>query len=209
MQRDLLKKNVELSGLLSSLVNSDASIGKTIEKYKLEGMTGTYSSIPKPPGDDFTSDHQSQAAILQAAAEFDYFSEEGELPKRAAGRAKQGFAINLHKIRHTAGRTYGSKGKKTKESFLAEIKKETQVKKKAVEKRRIVVMKIKSELYEDVSAMKAVANTGHDSSNWSDIMSSKLAGKKDDKVKLIQEIRGRILTGESQIAAQDIESLVG
>lgn len=209
MQRDLLKKNVELSGLLSSLVGRDASIGKTIEKYKIEGMTGTYSSMPKPPGDDFTADHQPQAAILQAAAEFDYFSDEGELAKRAAGRAKQGFAINLHKIRHTAGRTYGSKGKKTKESFLSEIRKETQGKKKVVEKRRLVVMKIKSELNEDVNAMQTVANSGPDSPNWSDIMSSKIAGKKEDKERLIKELRGRILTGESQIAAQDIESLVG
>lgn len=206
LQRELLSKNVELSGKISSLVGSDASIGKAREKYKLEGLTGTYGSMPKPPGDEFTADHQPQAAILQAAAEFDYFSESGEMAKRAAGRAKAGYAINLHAIRHMAGRTYGSKGKATKESFLAEIRRETKGK-KAAEKRAIVVAKIRADMLSDVSAMQSVANAAASSPNWADII-KEVPGKKAEKEKFIAEVRGRIISGEKQIAAQDIDSLV-
>jgi hypothetical protein len=207
MQRDLLNKNVTLTSLISGLIGSDASIGKSREKYKLEGLTGTYGSIPKPPGDDFTADHQPQAAILQAAAEFDYFSDEGKLAKRAAGRAKQGYAINLHKIRHIAGSTYGSKGKVTKEAFLTRIKGLTKGKKSAVEKRRAVVGEIKADLLRDVAAMQAVAGTGHDTPNWADIKG--FSGKEEDKKKLAAGVRARIQAGERQIASQDIDSLIG
>ncbi len=205
LQRELLNKNVELSGKISSLVGSDASIGKAKEKYKLEGMTGTYGSMPKPPGDEFTADHQPQAAILQAAAEFDYFSESGELARRAAGRARAGYAINLHTIRHMAGRTYGSKGKKTKEGFLAEIRKDTKGK-QAAQKRAIVVAKIKADMLSDVNAMQGVAAVG--SAYWDDIL-KKLPGKKEEKQALVAEVSGRIISGEKQIAAQDIDSLIG
>ena len=206
MQHELLNKNVELSGKISNLIGSDASIGKAREKYKLEGMTGTYGSMPKPRGDEFTADHQPQAAILQAAAEFDYFSVTGELARRAAGRARLGYAINLHSIRHMAGRTYGSKGKTTKESFLAEIRRDTKGKKVA-EKQAIVVAKIKADMMSDVNAMQNVANAAASSPNWADIM-KEVSGKKAEKEKLVAEVRGRIVSGERQIAAQDINSLV-
>lgn len=208
LQQDLLNKNVEISGLLASLVGKDESIGKAKEKYKLEGLTGTYSSIPKPPGDDFTADHQPQAAILQAAAEFDYFRDEGELVKRAKGRAKEGFAINLHKIRHILGRTFGSKGKKTKGAFLTEIERDTKSVKSAPAKRRIVVAKIKSDMMEDVKAMRSVAGADAKSANWADIAGPKAKGTKEEKEALVTEVRERILSGESQIASQDIDSLV-
>ncbi|MBI4473200.1 MAG: hypothetical protein HY646_11060 [Acidobacteria bacterium] len=206
MQRALLAKNVELSGLLSDLVGKDESIGAMKEKYLLEGLTGTYGSMPKPRGDDFTADHQPQAAILQAAASFDYFSEEGELAARAERRAHAGFAINLHKLRHEAGRTYGHKGKRTKEEFLGEIKKATKSVRGAAQKRRIVVETIKSDMIKDVEAMRTVANHDAKTAVWSDIVGTK---KTKEKEQLVGEVRVRILAGESQIASQDIDSLVG
>jgi hypothetical protein len=208
MRRDLLSRNVEISGLLSTIVGKDASIGKAKEKYKLEGLTGTYSSIPKPPGDDFTADHQPQAAILQAAAEFDYFSDEGQLVKRAAGRAKEGVAINLHKIRHEAGRTYGAKGKQTKEAFLDTVKGAIKGIKSKPEQRRIVVSKIKSDMMDDVKAMQKVAGADVKSPNWADIAAQNVSGTQKEKEGLVSEVRERILSGESQIASQDIDSLV-
>ena len=59
-QRALLDANVALGRELARLVDDDATLGKQVEKYKLEGMTGTYGSMPKPSGDDFTADHQPQ-----------------------------------------------------------------------------------------------------------------------------------------------------
>jgi hypothetical protein len=202
LQQALLAANVALSEALRVLIDSDASIGKMKEKYLLEGLAGTYGSMPKPKGDGFTADHQPQAAILEAAAEFDYFSETGELAQRAAGRAKAGYAINVHYNRHIAGRTYGSKGKATKAAFLARIKPLVRNKKRA-EQRAIVVGEVKNELAADVKAMRAAANPS--SANWDDIR--KASGKKEEKDKLIQEISTRIDKGEDQMAAQDLDSL--
>src|SRR5687768_769261 len=86
------------------------------EKYSLEGLPGTYKSMPKPKGDQFTADHQPQAAILEWAAEQPYFKAAGitNLKKRAESRAAAGYAINLHQLRHVDGRTYGGKGNSTK-----------------------------------------------------------------------------------------------
>ncbi|OYY94802.1 MAG: hypothetical protein B7Y41_04315 [Hydrogenophilales bacterium 28-61-23] len=204
LQQSLLNANVALSGALADLINSDVSIAKIKEKYLLEGLTGTYGSMPKPKGDGFTADHQPQAAVLEATAEFDYFSETGELAKRAASRAKAGFAINLHHNRHTAGSTYGSKGKATKAGFLARIKPLVGNKKRA-EQRALVIAAIKADLIRDVAAMKAAAAPG--SANWEDIR--KASGKKEDKENLVKEVSGRIMAGEGQMAAQDIDSLAG
>jgi hypothetical protein len=204
LQQSLLNANVILSGALAGLINSDVSIGKMRDKYLLEGLTGTYGSMPKPKGDGFTADHQPQAAVLEAAAEFDYFSETGELAKRAAGRAKAGFAINLHYNRHIAGSTYGSKGKATKAGFLERIKPLVRNKKRA-EQRAVVITEIKADLMRDVSAMKSAAAPG--SANWDDIRKAKSGGKKEEKENLIKEVSGRIMAGEAQMAAQDINSL--
>ncbi|MGR9088861.1 MAG: hypothetical protein ACU841_17595 [Gammaproteobacteria bacterium] len=203
-QQDLLKKNVELSGAFSKLVGDDKSIAKAIEKYKLEGMTGTFGSIPKPPYDDLTADHQPQAAVLTAAAQFNFFSKDGVLHERAQRRAHQGYAINLHKARHAAGATYGAKGKQTKEGFLASVK--PTVKDKApAEQRKTVVTLLKSDLRRDVKAIKSVVAAEHKAPIWQDIMT--MVGDEKEGKKLVGDIRGRVVAGEDQIANQDLDSL--
>ncbi len=204
LQQQLLQKNVAVSSALSQLIGSDASFVKAKEKYLLEGLTGTYGSIPKPTGDDMTADHQPQAAVLEAAATFDYFSDTGELVKRAAGRAHAGYAINLHVIRHKAGATYGSKGKATKTAFLNRVKPLVQGK-KAADQRRIVVGEIRADLKRDVKSMKSVAAPS--SGFWTDM--DKLGLKKDQKKDLITEVSGRLLAGEAQMENQDLDSLAG
>jgi hypothetical protein len=206
VQRDLLAENVVLTGLLSTLVGSDRTLRREREKYLLEGLTGTYGSIPKPPGDDFTADHQPQAAILQAAAEFDYFGATGELAQRAHRRARQGFAINLHKLRHEAGRTYGAKGKKTKEAFLKAVKAATARGQTAKERRRIVVAQIKSDLDEDVAAIREVAKAKLTGDAWAEIR--RMREPEEKKEKMRKEIADRIAAGANQLASQPIDSLV-
>lgn len=208
---ELLKQNVELSGLLADLLKDDKSIGKLKEKYALEGLTGTYGSIPKPPGDDFTADHQPQAAVLQAAAEFDYFKELGEesaLARRAKGRAKAGYAINLHKIRHEAGATYGAKGKQTKAAFLDDIETSTKGIKGSAAKRTVVVDKIRKDMNRDADAMTKVVQEKAAHANWSDIANIN-SGSKEEKEKIVSDVRSRIVSGEKQVKAQDIDSLLG
>ena len=118
----LLEKTTAVADALRLLVGEGELSVELKEKYLLEGLTGTYGSMPKPKADDFTADHQPQAAALIAARDIGYFDKSGNLTKRAAGRAKEGFAINLHKSRHEAGATFGSKGKVTKEGFIAQVK---------------------------------------------------------------------------------------
>ena len=170
----------------------------------LEGLTGTFGSIPKPKYDDFTPDHQPQAAVLQGAAALPYFSAAGKMAKRAAGRAEAGYAINLHKARHKAGRTFFGKGSATKAAFFGRVpskagatdpEKQTQ--------RKTLVKELKKELSDDVAEMQKVVKAKE---NFPDIVELKLAPKDEDK--MIKEIGERIVAGESQLASQDLESLV-
>lgn len=204
-QQHLLGENIKICEALSALINREAGLGKLREKYLLEGITGTYGAMPKPVGDGFTADHQPQAAILQAAAEFDCFSSTGELSKRASARARHGFAINLHHIRHTAGSTYGSKGKATKEGFLNRIK-ALVLGKEPTEQRKLIVAEIKADLLRDVKAMLGVVAPG--SPHWDDILKSGEGTEKERK-ELVGDVSKRIIAGETQMAAQDIESLIG
>lgn len=201
LQQELLKLNVAVGEALSEMLGTD--IGKLKEKYMLEGLTGTFGSIPKPKGDDFTPDHQPQAAVLEGAAELPYFTPGGQMAKRAAGRANAGYAINLHVKRHKAGRTYFGKGAGTKAAFFGRVSKvaaatETEKQKQ----RKTLIGEVKKELAEDVTAMKAVVKAKE---NFPDIVELKLPAKEEDK--MIKEIGDRIVTGESQMASQDLDSL--
>ena len=203
LQQTLLGKNVTLSAALSALVGPDPLVGEARKHYLLEGVTGTYSSIPKPSGDDLTADHQPQAAILQAAAEFSYFSDTGQLATRADSRAAEGFAINLSTTRHKAGETYGSKGKVTKQDFLDRVKPLVKGK-KAAEQRHIVIGQIKKDMVRDADAMIGIAKPDPKASHWDDVLP-----RTDDKqrVPVIKDISARIIAGEAQIKAQDFSSL--
>jgi len=201
-QQELLEVNVELSAALSKLLGDDRAIGEAIEKYKLEGMTGTYGSIPKPPGDDFTADHQPQAAILVALAKFKYFGQDGTAQERAEGRAAKGYSINLHKTRHMAGATYGTKGKQTKESFLERVKPAVKDK-PAAEQRRAVIALVKGELKRDVAVMKSVVDAKYDKPLWEDVLDAADSDKAGQL--LVSDIRGRIKAGQDQIEHQDLD----
>ena len=206
LQRQLLEKNVAVSEALRLLVGSSKVVSKMRERYLLEGMTGTYSSMPKPKGDQLTADHQPQAAVLQAASKFKFFSKTGELHERAASRASDGYAINLHFQRHVAGRTYGGKGSATREAFLKAVRKDINDEGASkeltpVQQQRIAIRHLKHELKEDVKAMAIVATPS--SGKWGDI--DKLSGMTPAERKVMKtEISERIDHGEKQIAAQDL-----
>jgi hypothetical protein len=135
--RTLLDYEVTLSQYLSDLLGRTESLKGVKERYLLEGMGGTYASMPKPKGDQFTADHQPQAAILEWAAEQPYFKTAGvtAMKSRASGRAALGYAINVHQLRHVDGRTYGGKGNATKNAFIKEAEDKTKPKKSYEDKR--------------------------------------------------------------------------
>jgi hypothetical protein len=201
----LLKRNVKVSDALRKLVGGDDSIGKEVrEKYLLEGLTGTYASMPKPKGDQLTADHQPQAAIIQAAADLDYFKSSGEMQERADSRAAQGYAINLHYKRHVAGRTFGSKGKGTKQDFIDLVKDRVKNLSTPKAQRKAAVGVLREHLQADADKITGEVCSGD--AHFDDIKALGLG--KDPEEKLVGEIKDRIKAGEKEVVKQPLDSLI-
>jgi hypothetical protein len=199
-QQKLLELNGNISAQLAKLLSGEKNIGKTKEKYLLEGQVGTYETIPKPVGDKLTPDHQPQASIILAAAEFfkaKNITDKG-LADRAKDRAKKGYAINLHFKRHVAGATYGSKGE-TKDSFYAKLV-EKAGKQEEADAKKTVVSLLTEALQKDVKQMKKVAAEPLKHEAWTQLTEESETAKDAATVK--DEIAKRIEQGEDQIAAQ-------
>lgn len=200
LRSEYLEIQVELSEMLRQLLGK-GDLKDALDKYKFEGMVGTYASMPKPTGDDMTADHQPQAAILVSVSKYDIFDETA-IQDRAAKRAANGYAINLHKIRHMAGRTYGGKGDATKNEFLGKADKIVQSKKSKKKKREEIVTMLKTELNEDV---KTMLNVIKKKENW--IEEEELDLKDKDKKTLIKTVQSQIEAGEGTLKNQDLDSL--
>ena len=205
IQQKLLLEKVTLTRLLRTLMNSNSKVSNYVQKYALEGLTGTYTSLPKPVDDKFTPDHQPQAAILEWVADQPYFKKSNNMALRAIRRAKNGYAINLHENRHRESRTYGSDGKCKKNEFIESVGKKISTASSNKEKRTIVVGIIKNELEKDVEHMKRVVERSNKNSVWNDIHDLKLPQKEESE--LIVKIRNTIISGEDQIKNQEIDSL--
>lgn len=203
-QQELLKLNTEIAALLGKLVSGDRNIGKLEQKYLLEGQVGTYAGMPKPVGDQLTPDHQPQATVIRAAAEFfrKVLGIEGSaLAERAENRAAKGYAINLHFQRHIYGATYGRKGE-THDGFLSRlIEKAGKLKKDAAETE--VVKMLRGELDKDVRTMKEVASRDIEDPAWKQLSDEVKPKKKAMALK--KQIADRIEKGENQLASQPLD----
>jgi hypothetical protein len=207
-QRVLLGLSNQISEAISKLVGRDP--GTLEQKYLLEGQVGTYATIPKPVGDSLTPDHQPQASVILAAA--DFFKKAlgikgGDLAKRAEGRAAQGYAINLHFKRHVAGATYGSKGKKDREGFRDDLTAAaSKVKKGVLEKedaKELVVTMLRDAAKADVAAMKDVAGKPLSHPAWQQLKEEVNDDKKAEELRA--KIGKNIVAGENQIASQPFD----
>ncbi len=201
-QKKLLALSMQISELLARLLASDRDIGKTLEKYKLEGQVGTYATVPKPVGDQLTPDHQPQASVILGAADFfskRFGKEAGEkLADRARSRAAKGYAINLHFVRHVAGATYGSKGAK-RDDFQVELANSV----KGMNEREVkgqTSSLLRTLLQRDVDAIKKVVKTD---ANWTDL--TERVSNIDERNKLKKRITDQIISGENQIASQPLD----
>lgn len=210
LNRKMLEHEVKLSGMLKSILGKKSDIAFSQEKYRLEGLAGTYGSMPKPKSDKFTADHQPQAAVLQIAADLPYFKnypEGSKMKARAAKRANKGYAINLHERRHTAGRTYGGKSQTTLNDFNFQVDIMTADLKTPEKKRAVVIDLIKEELQADVEAMNKVTAKKLENKVWQDI--NDLSIDPEEKKKLRDQSKKQIERGEGLIASQDLDSLKG
>lgn len=208
LNRQLLQKEVRLSLLLKEILGSTGELKNLLDKYNLEGLTGTYGTMPKPKYDDLTADHQPQAAIFIVVKNMNIFKgdEGAAMRNRAANRADNGFAINLHNIRHKAGRTYGGKGTGTKNRFIERVERETKSLNTDQKRRYKVIDLIKEDMIEDVKAMREVVK---DDKHWKDILGQSINIPEEKKKELKDKTKEQILSGENRVAAQDLESLKG
>lgn len=209
LENQMLSRFHELSNMVRLLLGK-GRLNAALDKYHLEGFSGTYATMPKPVGDNFTADHQPQAAILEAAAAMPIFREPGinNLRNRAAGRAANGFAINLHIIRHKAGRTYGTKGGQTKTAFLQSVAAAIAGINDSQTKRDKIVELIKNEMKKDVIQMRIIARRDG-AEYWGDLMElAQTQNLTDTQLEQLKsKVRNQILAGEDQMMAQDIDSL--
>jgi hypothetical protein len=210
-QQKLLELQTSMSESLKGMLGGEHDLAKARERYLLEGLTGTYGTIPKPTGDYLTGDHQPQAAVIKLLADRPYFKtgDPGkEMRNRAAGgHADNAYVVNLQGKRHAAGRTYGGKGTATKNAFEAKVTGMEATESDAGERRKKAVAFLKTELSEDVSEMRTVYQRNAKDPVWEDL--DTFVADDSDKDTLIGEIRGRVSKGETVIANQPMNSLAG
>jgi hypothetical protein len=209
--QEMLQLQTQISTSLKGMLGDESDLAKTKERYKLEGLTGTYGTIPKPKGDYLTGDHQPQAAVIKLLAARPYFqTKPGDpLRHRAAGsHADNAYVVNLQATRHAGGRTYGGKGASTKETFVASVQKMEKEEPSAPERRKMAVELLQKELSADVAEMRKVYNSPETAPVWSDL-DAFTTGDKKAKQSLVKEIRGQVNKGLTIMASQPIRELAG
>jgi hypothetical protein len=204
-----------LRGILGTM-----GLAKARLKYKTEGLTGSYGALQGigGVGDDLTPDHQPAFSVLKAAGETRDSGEKGSLLFRAAGflrskwlpsRGAAALTINVHKIRHQAGRTYAGKANTVAgdawDEMCDSIRGVTSFADRDQElarKRAAVIGVLQAEAIEDANATDAVYD---EDENWTDIKGLKLDDEERDQ--LIKEIQLRAAEGEQQIRGQNLRQL--
>jgi len=211
-RQQMLSLQTTLSTSLKGLLDSKDSLAKAKERYKLEGLTGTYATIPKPSGDYLTGDHQPQAAVIKYLASRPYFNTGAagaNMRHRAGGgHADNAYVVNLAARRHAAGRTYGSRGSATKTAFQTAVRAMEAAEPKVPERRKKAVGLLKKELSADVSVMRGVYRRKASDNVWKDL-DPFVASDDKARSKLVSQIRAQVTQGENTMAAQPMNELAG
>jgi phage-related protein len=210
----MLTAQTAVAKALKGLLGRKDDIAEAEERYKLEGLAGTYATVPNPTKDQMTGDHQPQAAAIKLLATRDYFATKAEGAKmvhRAGGgkHAGNAYVINLHENRHMEGRTYGQSISKFESLVDVEEKKA----KTPEAARKATVLLLKKELEADVKAMRAVYKTKEKTMPapdpiWGDL-DSFAGGDQAVKAKLAQTIRSQVAQGETLLEHQPMNELAG
>ena len=203
-----------LSDMMGSAGNqASRAFAQMRERYNLEGLTGSYSSIPEGVGDEMEADHQPQNAIFEELAAKSYFAGlSGNMVARAANRSAAANTINLHETRHGAGRTYGGRGTSTKTAFMSRITNMEARTPDPADRRERAVGLIFTELRADVAAMQAIYRRGPTDVIWNDIdrfipQGTPPQQAQEEKEDLIGEIRTRVQRGEQILSRQPLREL--
>jgi len=207
LDKSRLTLAASIKGLLGGM--SKTKMKNLEEKYLLEGVVGTYASLPKPRYDKLTPDHQPQASLIEFVSNVKtgkkkLFAGLG-VQRIASNRAANGIAINLHFNRHIAGRTYGSAVPDT-------VKKDIEIwanKPNLNDQEKIpkILAIVTSELNADVKEMNIEGKP--DTSHWSDIDEIFKDGddpkeNQENSKALKDSISKRIISGEKEVKSQDV-----
>jgi len=203
--RSLLRENSRMSFFVKEIMGSSVNLAGIKERYGLEGMTGRYNSMPEATGDQFEADHQPQNSALEYAATKPCFAAPAaNMRSRAANRSALGMTINLHELRHRAGRTYG---RGLTSSLTSSIDNASNGTGNDAAKRTQIVNLLKAELAADVAQMRSVANRPVTDAVWNDLREPALGLSPADQATMRDEISAKILAGQNQLANQDMDNL--
>ena len=202
--KDFWTNSIALTALLRSLIGRE-NLSDARDRYALEGLAGTYGSVPIPRGDQMTGDHQPQAAALIYSAAQPYFPNSNPIKDVLDGsHAPSAYVINLHKYRHEAGRTFGHKSGPILKVFTAAVDAIRHDKTKTAKEKRVDnVDLLKKELGADVQAMRGVVGQAETHDNWKDLGEVGFTGT--DKTDLYNELKTRILQGEQAMLTQNLD----
>ena len=170
-QQQMLALQTELCGSLSGLLGTSDDLAKAVERYKLEGLTGTYATVPKPTGDYLTGDHQPQAAAIKFLATRNYFKgpEGAKIQHRAAARMPTMPISSTFRASATRGPDLWRQRPATKNAFEVEVKAMEKTEADPVQRRKEAVELLKAELREDITAMRSVYKRPANDAVWSDL----------------------------------------
>jgi hypothetical protein len=177
------------------------------EKYKLEGLVGTYGSMPKQSGDKLTPDHQPQAALVKYVADLPYVDPVSNTRKLlfagayvrsiVGGHATGAVAINLHENRHQEGLTYKQA---VPSSVISSIDTAAAAPGSVDKKRKAVIGHVRTRVNTEVNKMVTVAKTVK---YYPDVV--KFAGGDKKAKPLIDKITAQVLEGEERVRSQDLD----
>jgi hypothetical protein len=204
-------------GLLANLVKSiikGTSLRKGRERYRLEGMVGTYSQLNSigGTGDRFEADHQPAADVLVRAAGLTandghaLFPPTSQLRRfyTAGAHSSGGLTIILGELRHALGRTYGMSAAGAEAEMVGEVRKAIGGR---ADQRLAVKRVLRLEAGRDSRAMLSVITRPYShAETWQDVWALNLKTDKDVQ-DLAGEIRESVRAGEARINLQTFDDI--
>jgi hypothetical protein len=187
------------------------NISKLDRGYLLEGVVGTYGTVPEQRRDRMTPDHQPQDSLMKYAAGLTIGSTRRKLfAGLRMGRyaTNDGWAINLHHQRHVWGQTYGKPPQPMVINRLDAIAGGNQT--EAVQQRAVIRV-LRTAAEDDADQIEAALKNGDDHDVWSDLK-RKIPGRDakaiDDRNAMRDRIRDRVHQGEIRIRRQPLEDFL-
>jgi hypothetical protein len=204
-RKDLGDKEKELADQLHIALGG-IDINELDKGYLLEGVVGTYGSVPEQKKDRLTADHQPQDAVMKLASQLKHVSGVKLFTGLQLSHyaTNDGWAINLHFQRHIWGLTYG---KPPRTAVVNDLKAAAQMK-NILQARNAVMVTLRKALDEDATEIEKAVTFPIAHDVWSDL-DKKIPGPskpaKDAREALRKRIKGRVEAGEKKLRQQPLE----